>query len=617
MNFTEHLPTLAEREEANWRRYVIDSLLGIVGALSITGIIYAFHLYPRIPNISLVYLLVVLALASTRRLYPAALASLVAFLSFDFFLIPPLYTFTIDKLEEWLALFVFLVTAIITGQLASALRQRADEASRREQETRILYDLVRATNREEDLQRQLSIIAHAIVDVFSSWGVRESALLLPDEKGKLTLQASASILDPADQVKLLPDEEAVAARIMAQSQTGELQQVSPVTPAYHAFHTSTDPPSEGSVHRTATEHSLHQSRRIIPLRTGQKAVGVLFLLIEDDSRLFSNVARHTRGLVGRGEVEDTQNVARPLVGLVGRGQEELSPRTAFFRTFLDQAALLIERARLRRESWQVEVLRRTDALRAALLSSVSHDLRTPLASIKAAASSLLQEDVQWDEEARRSFAVAIERESDRLDRLVENLLDMSRIEGGALQPEKEWYPVDELIHDVLGHMQPLLQGRTVQVSLPTPYIPPERLALAATERRWRDGLVPNEPPVVELDYLQIDQVLTNLIENAARYTPATSPIEISVEVKGEQILVSIADRGPGIPPEDLERIFDKFYRVQRSPGDSRGSGLGLAVSRGLIEAHGGRIWAENRQGGGAIFRFTLPLGEAKDAFRAS
>jgi two-component system sensor histidine kinase KdpD len=593
MNFTEHLPTLAEREEANWRRYVIDSILGIVGALSVTGIIYAFRLYPRIPNISLAYLLVVLALASTRRLYPAILASVVAFLSFDFFLVPPFYTFTIAKLEEWLALFVFLVTAIITGQLASALRERAEQASRREQETRILYDLVRATNREEDLQRQLSIIAHAIVDVFSSWGVRESALLLPDEKGKLTLQGSASILRPADQVKLSPDEEAVAARIMAQSQTGELQQVSPVTPAYHAFHTSTDSPSEGSVHHTATEHSLHQSRRIIPLRTGQKAVGVLFLLIEDDSRLFSNVARHTRGLVGRGEVEDTQNVARPLVGLVGRGQERLSPRTAFFRTFLDQAALLIERARLRRESWQVEVLRRTDALRAALLSSVSHDLRTPLASIKAAASSLLQEDVQWDEEARRSFAVAIERESDRLDRLVENLLDMSRIEGGALQPEKEWYPVDELIHDVLGHMQPLLQGRTIHVSLPA------------------------EPPVVELDYLQIDQVLTNLIENAARYTPATSPIEIRVEVNGEQILVSIADRGPGIPPEDLERIFDKFYRVQRSPGDSRGSGLGLAVSRGLIETHGGRIWAENRQGGGAIFRFTLPLGEAKDAFRAS
>jgi two-component system, OmpR family, sensor histidine kinase KdpD len=265
-------------------------------------------------------------------------------------------------------------------------------------------------------------------------------------------------------------------------------------------------------------------------------------------------------------------------------REQANPRSAFFWAFVDHAASMIERARLHRESLQVEVLRRTDALRAALLSSISHDLRTPLSSIKASASSLLQEDVQWDEEARRSFALSIEHEADRLNRLVENLLDMSRIEGGALKPEKEWYPIDELIHDVLGHMQPLLQGRTVQTDLP------------------------DDLPPVELDYLQIDQVLTNLIENAVRYTPTDSPIEISARAQGNQMMISVADRGPGIPPADLERIFDKFYRVSGTPAQTvRGSGLGLAVSRGLIEAHGGHIWAENRPGGGAIFRFTLPL----------
>jgi len=229
-------------------------------------------------------------------------------------------------------------------------------------------------------------------------------------------------------------------------------------------------------------------------------------------------------------------------------------------------------------------LQRTDALRTALLSSVSHDLRTPLASIKAAASSLLQEDVQWDDEARRSFALTIEHEADRLNRLVANLLDMSRIEGGALKPEKEWYPMQALIQDVLKRMQPLLQGREVRTSLP------------------------DDLPLVKVDYLQIDQVVTNLLENAVRYTPRGSPIDISVEVKDGQMLVSVADRGPGIPPADLERIFDKFYRVLRNQRDTRGSGLGLAVCRGLVEAHGGRIWAENREGGGAIFRFTLPFG---------
>ncbi len=188
--------------------------------------------------------------------------------------------------------------------------------------------------------------------------------------------------------------------------------------------------------------------------------------------------------------------------------------------------------------------------------------------------------MQWNDEERRSFTLAIEREADRLNRLVANLLDMSRIEGGALKPEKEWYPIDELIHDVLGRMQSILQNRTVQTDLPS------------------------DLPPVQLDYLQIDQVLTNLIENAVRYTPSDSPIEISAHVQGDQMVISIADRGPGIPPADLERVFDKFYRVFER---TTGSGLGLAVCKGLVEAHGGRMWAENREGGGAVFRFTLPL----------
>src|SRR5207302_8597655 len=138
---------------------------------------------------------------------------------------------------------------------------------------------------------------------------------------------------------------------------------------------------------------------------------------------------------------------------LGVESDRSHPGSTFFWTFVDQAASVIERERLRRETLQVEVLRRTDALRAALLSSVSHDLRTPLSSIKAAASSLLQEDVQWDDETRHSFLLAIEHEADRLNRLVGNLLDMSRIEGGALKPEKEWYPISELIQDVLGHLE--------------------------------------------------------------------------------------------------------------------------------------------------------------------
>jgi two-component system sensor histidine kinase KdpD len=361
-------------------------------------------------------------------------------------------------------------------------------------------------------------------------------------------------------VKLSSDEQATAAWVMTHGQTVELHDVS------LSQQKSTGYAPRAIVRSTAAAQPMRRYMRMIPLKTGQKVVGVLRLVIEDDPRLFA--------------VEEK----------LGMERERPNPQTAFFWTFLDQATSVIERARLRHESLQIELLRRTDELRAALLSSVSHDLRTPLSSIKAAASSLLQEDVQWDDEARRSFALAIEHEADRLNRLVGNLLDMTRIEGGALKPEKEWYPIVELIHDVLGHMQPLLQKRTVQTYLPD-----------------------NLPPV-ELDYLQIDQVLTNLIENAVRYTPAESPIEISARVDGDYMLISVADRGPGIPEVDLKRVFDKFYRVMDTQSRAArpvGSGLGLAVSRGLVEAHGGRIWAENREGGGAIFRFTLPLGKTE------
>src|SRR5438105_729921 len=180
---------------------------------------YTLHLYPTIPDISLAYLLIVLALASTRGLYAAVLSALVAFSSFDYFLVPPLYTFTIARFEEWLALFVFLTTAIITGQLASAMRQRAEQASRRARETRILYELVRATNSEEDLERQLNIVAHTVVDVFSPWGIRDCAILLPDSSGKLMIQAS--VLQEGKQVTLSSDEEATASWVMAQAQAVE------------------------------------------------------------------------------------------------------------------------------------------------------------------------------------------------------------------------------------------------------------------------------------------------------------------------------------------------------------------------------------------------------------
>jgi two-component system sensor histidine kinase KdpD len=550
-------PVLEAKKTPRWVQYLVDSTLAVVGSLLVTLIIAIFQLYPRIPNISIVYLLIVLALASTRGRYAAIFASLIAFFSFDFFIVPPLYTFTIARPEEWIALFVFLIDAILTGHLASALHQRAQEAARRERETYTLYDLMRVTTREDDLAHQLQAIAKAIVDVFSSWGVHDCAILEPDPHGNIQVEASA--YQPTEHITLSRDEQAIATWVMTHGRSMEFydDEALPLL-------TSARFMQRVLIHTTAAGHTVHRSLHLIPLKMGQKVVGVLRLRVLDGSGQLKDVER---------QEEDRDHPSAPAT---------------FFWTFLDQAAALIERVRLQRENLRVELLQRTDALRAALLSSVSHDLRTPLTVIKAAASSLLQEEVNWDDEAQRSFALSIERETDRLNRLVSNLLDMSRIEDGALKPEKDWYQVTALIQDVLDRLQPLLQGRKVSLQLPT------------------------DLPPVELDYLQIDQVLTNLIENAVRYTPPESPIDVSAELSGDEILIKVADHGPGIPEGDYERIFDKFYRVLNTKDSYStsppGSGLGLAVCKGLVEAHKGRIWAEPRPGRGIIFFVVFPVG---------
>lgn len=195
------------------------------------------------------------------------------------------------------------------------------------------------------------------------------------------------------------------------------------------------------VRSTAAGRAIGRSLRLVPLKLGEKVVGLLCLRVLDDPR---------RRFLEEERLEEEQ--------------ARTSAPTSFFWTFLDQVTALIERARLQRENLRIEVLQRTDVLRAALLSSVSHDLRTPLTSIKASASALLQEDIEWNREERRGFAQAIEQEADRLNRLVGNLLDMSRIEEGALKPDRDVYALTALIHDVLGRLATLLEGREVALS---------------------------------------------------------------------------------------------------------------------------------------------------------
>jgi two-component system sensor histidine kinase KdpD len=242
------------------------------------------------------------------------------------------------------------------------------------------------------------------------------------------------------------------------------------------------------------------------------------------------------------------------------------------------------------------VLERTDELRAALLSAVSHDLRTPLSAITAAAGSLLQEDVAWDDANRRAFASQIEREANRLNRLVGNLLDLSRIEAGAIKLDRQWFPLASLVDDTIARMDRTLAQHEVV------------------------NAVADELPPIPLDYVLMQQVLTNLLENAAKYAPAGTTIRVSAALQGEHVQLRVEDQGPGVPHDEQQRVFESFYRVTQASGATRGTadgktgvrskGLGLAVCAGFVAAHGGRIWVEDgrrQPRTGAVFVVELPL----------
>lgn len=259
----------------------------------------------------------------------------------------------------------------------------------------------------------------------------------------------------------------------------------------------------------------------------------------------------------------------------------LPEQQKLLETFLSQIAQAITRVRLTEQARKTQVEMEAERLRNSLLSSISHDLRTPLATIVGSASTLVEDDNALRTQDKLELNRAIYEEAQRMSNLVNNILDMARLDAGAVVLNRQWYPLDEIIGVVLTRLQKRCIGRQVSVKLPP-------------------GM-----PMVYVDAVMVEQVLINLLENALRYTPTGSPLEIMAEGEGEAMAISVADRGPGLPRGSENKLFEKFYRAQNEAAQS-GVGLGLAICKAIIEAHGGSIRAQNRPTGGAVFSLLLP-----------
>jgi two-component system, OmpR family, sensor histidine kinase KdpD len=265
--------------------------------------------------------------------------------------------------------------------------------------------------------------------------------------------------------------------------------------------------------------------------------------------------------------------------LSGPRQGTAAARRRLLPALASLLGVAVDRERLAREALEAETLRRSDAMKTAVLRAVSHDLRSPLMAILTSASALAHEDLELGPEDRRELARTILGEAVRLDRLVANLLDLSRLQAGAAQPESRVWPVDDLVVQALDEVG--AAGQRVEIALP------------------------DEPPSVRVDADQIERVLVNLIENALKYSPPGEPVHLQVTSTASEALIRVVDHGPGVTAADRERIFEPFQRA--TDGGPRGAGLGLAIARGFAEANGGRVLAESREGQGSTFVLALPV----------
>jgi two-component system sensor histidine kinase KdpD len=503
-----HVAAAESAQPIRWDRYAWAVMISGL----CTGVAWPMYPHIELANLVMVYLLGVTIAGLRLGRGPSVLTAILSVAAFDFFFVPPQFTFAVSDVQYLATFAVMLTIALVIATLMANIRQQTRVAGARERRTALLYAMSRELAATRGISSMSRIAVKHVAEVFQC----QAVVLLPDDSGKLHYPHDAPIAGSYGGADL-----AVAQWVVDHGRRAGL----------------------GS-DTLAAAPALY-----LPLGDSQRRLGVLAVLPINPRRVLLPEQRH------------------------------------LLETFAGQIGVAVERARLAETAEAARVAAESESLRNTLLASISHDLRTPLAVMAGAGSTLAEHGDTLDKATRISLARSIETNAREMSDLISNVLDLTRFESGEISLRRDWESIDDLVGAALHRLQPRLEHHPVELR------------------------VASDLPSVYVDANLVVQVLSNLFDNAAKYTPQGTQICVSAMADGPFVRVTVDDNGPGLPPGDPARLFDKFQRGAEE-GTIVGVGLGLAICRAIVRAHGGSIEARNRPGGGARFEFTLPTTEA-------
>ncbi len=570
------------RERALTTFKSIGSAFLLVGAM--TALIAALHADRWLDSVSILYIIVVIVAAVNFGRTAALATSVLSALAYDFFFVPPYFTFEMDRLSDWVTWCAFIFVAIVTGTLTSRLKVRVQEAQRHDLEMTSLAEVSWDIALQLDPRKSTGMLLSKLIALTD---FDRMAVVTGTEDGVVKIYSEVGLNDEDFSKLVAPNRLTIFQFIFDRGLViGNIDgHVPPALSLNQSYGTSPQPLSIKQSYEAASQEQLPSSMMVGAVHAPPADFVTKPLLDEPSDNSKDSICNlDPEGLywpvIIDGHVKAVLYCHRSETSL-----NEHSNTEQLFAAFLNQLASIIQREQFLKVEARSQALQEADKLKTALLSMISHDFKSPITAIKASLSTLSSATGHLSDEVLSTLYKVIEDQSDRLNRMVGNILDLSRLESGSWRPKLEEIPASELIASVLGHFD-IADSNRIKVT--------------------------NEAgeAIVLADWVQIAQVLHNLLENALKYSAEDLEVELRTHLSAQTIIFEVLDKGMGIDDDALERIFLPFFRAPR-PGQSAlpGNGIGLAVCKGLVEANGGVIEAHNRVQKGALFCVTLPAKE--------